>query len=269
LTATADAALLSVLKRDRLVVGAALALITIAAWAYVLWLAGTMSVPTMPTMSSMRGMDMAPQFAPWTFAHALWAFAMWAIMMVGMMTPSAAPMVLLYAQVARQAHTLGRGFAPAGWFAAGYLFAWTSFAALAVFAQYALERAALLSPMMVSASHRFGGAVLIAAGLYQLTPVKYACLAQCRSPLGFVQRHGGFRADAAGSLRLGLLHGLYCIGCCWALMALLFVGGVMNVLWIAALAILVLGEKVLPGGPVLTRIAGMAAIAAGIWMMLG
>lgn len=269
MTATAGATLLSVLKRDRLIVGAALALITIAAWAYVLWLATAVRTPAMPSMPAMRGMDMAPAFAPWTLAHAFWAFAMWAIMMVGMMTPSAAPMVLIYTQVSRQAGTLGRVFAPAGWFAGGYLIAWIPFAAIAVLAQYALERAALLSPMMVSSSHRFGGAVLIAAGLYQLTPLKYACLAQCRSPLAFVQRHGGFRADAAGSLHLGLLHGFYCIGCCWALMALLFVGGVMNVLWIAALAILVLGERVLPSGTVLARIAGMAAVAGGVWMMVG
>jgi len=98
-------------------------------------------------------------------------------------------------------------------------------------------------------------------------PLKHACLAQCRSPLGFVQRHGGFRADAAGSLRLGLVHGLYCVGCCWALMALLFVGGVMNVLWIAGIAVLVLGEKILPGGAVLARIAGLAAVAGGLWML--
>ena len=120
---------------------------------------------------------------------------------------------------------------------------------------------------MASASHRFGGAVLIAAGLYQLTPVKYACLAQCRSPLSFVQRHGGFKSSAAGSLRLGLLHGLYCIGCCWALMALLFVGGVMNVLWIAALAPLVLLEKLTPFGRWVARAAGIAFVAAGAWML--
>ena len=266
MTATADAALLSVLKRDRLIVGAALAFITIVAWSYVLWLASTMS-DSASALPAMPGMDMTPEFAPWTFAHALWAFAMWSIMMVGMMTPSAGPMVLLYAQVARQAKTLGRVFAPSGWFAGGYLFAWTAFAALAVLAQYALDRAALLSPMLVSASDRFGGAVLVAAGLYQLMPLKHACLVQCRSPLGFVQQHGGFRADAAGSLRLGLVHGLYCVGCCWALMALLFVGGVMNVLWIAGIAVLVLGEKLLPGGAVLARIAGLAAVAAGLWLL--
>lgn len=219
----------------------------------------------------MGGMDMgaamAPGFSPWTPAHACFVFAMWALMMIGMMTPSATPMVLLYAQVARQSRTLGRVFAPASWFAGGYFLAWTGFAALATLGQYALERAALLSPLMISSSRVFGGSLLIATGLYQLASVKHACLARCRSPLGFVQEHGGFRPEAWGSLRLGALHGFYCIGCCWALMALLFVGGVMNLLWIAAVAILVLGEKVLPGGAVIARVAGLCAIAAGIWMM--
>ena len=213
------------------------------------------------------GATMAPGFSPWTSAHGFFLFVMWAVMMTGMMTPSASPMVLLYTQVARQARTLGRVFAPAGWFAGGYIFAWTGFAALAALAQYALEHAAFLSPMMVSTSRIFGAAVLVAAGLYQLMPLKYACLSHCRAPLRFVQEHGGFKPDAWGSLRLGLLHGLYCVGCCWALMALLFVGGVMNLLWIAAIAILVLGEKLLPGGVVLARVAGVSAIAAGIWML--
>ncbi len=126
---------------------------------------------------------------------------MWAVMMIGMMTPSAAPMVLLYAQVARQALTLGRVFAPAGWFAGGYFIAWTGFAALAALAQYALEHAALLSPMMVSTSGVFGAAVLVVTGVYQLTPLKYACLYHCRAPLRFVQQHGGFkrmRGDRSG-----------------------------------------------------------------------
>jgi predicted metal-binding membrane protein len=123
--------------------------------------------------------------------------------------------------------------------------------------------------MMASASHHLGGALLIAAGVYQWLPIKEACLAQCRAPLSFVQRHGGFQASARGSVRLGLQHGLYCIGCCWALMALLFVGGVMNLLWIAILMLVVLAEKVLPGGRMLARIGGLVAIAAGAWMLSG
>lgn len=265
-----ETALTAALRRDRLVVGSALALLSVIAWLYLVWLARALRGPA----DEMGGMAMSPGhlwsagFSPWTVSHAAIVFAMWAVMMVGMMTPSASPMVLLYAQVARQARTLGRVFAPAGWFAAGYLLAWTGFAALAALAQYGLERAAVLSPMAQVGSHYAGGAILVAAGLYQLAPLKHACLAHCRAPLRFVQQHGGFRPDAGGSLRLGFLHGLYCVGCCWALMTLLFVGGVMNPLWIAVIAIVVLGEKVLPGGAILARLAGLAAIAAGISVML-
>jgi len=265
-----DAALTAVLKRDRAIVLAALVALTALSWAYVLWLAARMYAPSpdMPsmTMAQMAAM-MSPGFTPWTPAHALFIFAMWAVMMVGMMTPSAAPMILIYTQVARQANTLGKPFASAAWFACGYLVAWTLFAALAAAAQYGLERAALLDTMMVSASRYFGGSVLIAAGIYQWTPLKHACLARCRAPLSFIQHHGGFQASGPGSLRLGFVHGLDCIGCCWALMALLFVGGVMNPLWIAGLTIFVLAEKMLPGGRIVSWVAGALAVAAGIWLI--
>jgi predicted metal-binding membrane protein len=226
----------------------------------------------MPGMNGMVAMKMGgaltPRFSRWSPAHFLFMFAMWGVMMVGMMTPSASPMILIYGQVARQARTLGRAFAPAGWFAAGYLLTWTLFALVATAAQYGLERGALLTPMMTSANKFFGAGVLIAAGLYQWTPLKDSCLAQCRTPLSFVQRHGGFRPEILGSLRLGALHGAYCIGCCGALMALLFVLGVMNLFWIAALMILVLAEKILPAGRVLGRVAGFAAFAAGVWLLV-
>jgi predicted metal-binding membrane protein len=250
-----------------MIVAGALVALTALAWGYTLWLAPQEMDTGMAGGMAMDMPGMAPAFTAWTPAHFLLMFVMWAVMMVGMMTPSAAPMILLYAQVARQATTLGRSFASSGWFAAGYLSAWTLFALAATSAQYGLERAALLSPMTMSASRNLDGLVLIGAGLYQLTPIKSACLAQCRAPLAFVQRHGGFPASAWGSLRLGALHGLYCIGCCWALMALLFVGGVMNPLWIAGIAILVLVEKVVPQGRVVAWLAGFGAIAAGAWLL--
>ena len=172
-------------------------------------------------------------------------------------------MILLYARVGRQARAQGKPFAATGWFAGGYLLAWTGFAALASLAQAALASAALVTPMLALTNNILGGAVLIAAGLYQWSPLKQACLGHCQAPLRFLQRHGGFRRDPAGSLRLGLKHGLYCIGCCWALMALLFVGGVMNLLWIAALSILVLLEKIVPAGLLIPRAVGLVLIAAG------
>jgi predicted metal-binding membrane protein len=267
------------LQRHRAIVVGALLLIAGLAWIWLFRLGAQMSTSAMPDMAGMdmSNMDagalaamstMAPALEPWTLPHGLLLFAMWAVMMVAMMTPSVAPMVFIYQRVAQQANSSGHSFAPASWFFGGYLAAWTAFAALATLAQWALESAALLTPMMASASSRFGGAVLLAAGLYQWLPLKDACLAHCRAPLSFVQRHGGFRESAGGSLRLGFLHGLYCIGCCWALMALLFVGGVMNLLWIAALMILVLLEKVVPGARWLSRIAGLAMVGAGVRLIL-
>jgi predicted metal-binding membrane protein len=176
-------------------------------------------------------------------------------------------MILIYARVGRQAASKGQPFAASSWFAAGYLLAWTAFALIATSAQWALERAALLTPMMQSASNVLGGFVLIAAGLYQWTPVKDACLSYCQAPLAFIMRHGGFRPEVSAALALGFRHGLYCVGCCWALMALLFVNGVMNLFWIAALAILVLLEKVIPFGRIIARLAGLAFIAGGVWLL--
>jgi predicted metal-binding membrane protein len=267
LTAEVDRALAAVLRRDRFVVVAALIAVTAIAWAYILVLARRMSSGTMPPMSGME--MMAPAFSSWTIAHAIFIFTMWAVMMIGMMTPSASPMILIYTQVARQANTLGKPFASAFYFTGGYLLAWTGFAAVAVAAQFALERAALLSPIMITSSKWVGGGLLIAVGLYQWSPVKDACLTVCRAPLSFVQAYGGFQSTELGSLRLGLLHGLYCIGCCWALMVLLFVGGIMNLLWIAVLMLLVLAEKVLPGGRYLGRMAGLVALVAGGATMAG
>lgn len=269
-----DSALSRVLRRDRWVmIGTMLALAAFC-WVYLICLAGAMPAMNAAPMADMPGMSMtaasalAPKIAPWTATHALFMFGMWAVMMVGMMTPSVAPMILIYMQVARRGATIDRPFAPAGWFALGYLSAWTLFAALATAAQWGLESLALLTPMMASANRSFGGAILLGAGIYQWLPVKDACLTMCRSPLSFVQRHGGFQPTARGSLRLGLLHGRYCLGCCWALMAALFTVGVMNLLWIALLMMLVLLEKLLPWGSTLARVAGLVAAANGVLMLV-
>ena len=252
------------LRRDRYIVAAALLLITALSWAYLLQLVAGMDMPGMDS-AAMAAM-MAPR--AWTPVDFGFMLVMWIVMMVGMMTPSAAPMILLYARVARQAIAQGRSFAATGWFTAGYLLAWTGFSLVATALQWQLERLALLSPMMTSTSNRFNGIVLIAIGVYQWTPWKYACLAACQSPLSFIQRHGGFRREASRSLRLGLLHGAYCVACCWALMALLFVGGVMNVLWIAAIAVLVLLEKTVPVGRFVPRLIGCSCVVAGTWLVV-
>lgn len=257
-------------RAARLTLLVALLALAALAWGYLFWLARHMPMPVMSDMPGMPGMHrggsapLAGGWLPWTPAHFVFVLGMWAVMMVGMMTPTVLPVVMLYARVMGRDSGARTRPGPAAWFACGYLLAWSLFSLVAALAQWGLESTALLSPAMASANHRFAGVVLVVAGAYQWLPIKDACLAQCRAPLAFVQRHGGFRADAAGSLRLGLLHGAYCIGCCWALMTLLFVVGVMNLLWIAALMAFVLLEKLAPGTRWPTRIAGVAAIAIGI-----
>jgi predicted metal-binding membrane protein len=268
-----DGTLEAVLRRDRLIVASALGVIAALAWAYVLWLAADMDMGGM----NMRGFRMAhfgmgmmaPATAPWSAIEFAFVFVMWAVMMVGMMAPSAAPMILMYAQVGRQGKLTGKPLAATGWFAGGYFLAWAGFSLAATLVQWVLERKALLNGRMASANILLGAAVLIAAGIYQLTPLKSACLVQCQTPFRFLMSHGGFRRNVLGCVHLGLLHGTYCVGCCWVLMTLLFVVGVMNVLWIALLALLVLLEKLTPWGRWIARIAGAVCIAAGAWTVAG
>ena len=262
----------ALLRRDRQVILCALLMLTVLAWGYLFWLAGHMangSPGTTMADMAMPGMDMAPALTttPWAVTDVLLAFIMWTVMMVGMMTPSVAPVILLYARVGRHAASDGKPFAATGWFAAGYFLAWTGFSLLAAVAQVVLRGTALLTPMLSSANDLLVGVILIFTGLYQWSRLKNACLMQCREPLVFIQRHGGFKRHAAGSLGLGLRHGFYCIGCCWAFMLLLFVGGVMNILWIAALAVLVLLEKIPMKGRLLSRATGTILIAIGLFML--
>jgi len=265
-----DSALETVLRRDRWVVGGAIGIIGALAWSYVLWLANDMDMGGMDmTGFRMAGIGiMLPTNEPWRAIEFAYVFLMWAVMMVGMMAPSAAPMILMYARVGRQWKAQGKPYAATGWFAAGYLLAWSGFSLAATFLQWVIDRAALLDSQMAIASNLLGAIVLIAAGVYQWTPLKDVCLAQCQSPLLFLMRHGGFQNHARGCLLLGLRHGGYCVGCCWVLMALLFVVGVMNVLWIALLALLVLLEKLTPVGRWIARAAGIACVAAGAWLLV-
>jgi predicted metal-binding membrane protein len=267
-----EAALEAALRRDRTVISAALLMLVVIAWAYVVQLADDMNMGGMD-MTGFRMIPagaslMMPATAPWQPIEFAYVFAMWTVMMIGMMTPSAAPMILLYARVGRQAAAERKPFAATSWFAGGYLLAWAGFALAATLGQWALERGGWLTSATASASALFSGAVLLAAGLYQWIPLKDACLRQCQVPLQFIQRHGGFRGDAPGAVSLGLRHGGYCVGCCWMLMALLFVGGVMNVLWIAVMTIFVLLEKLIPAGRLISRLFGTTFLAAGVWLIV-
>jgi predicted metal-binding membrane protein len=201
---------------------------------------------------------------PWSPADVFFTFAMWAVMMVGMMMPSAAPVMLLFAAMHRE-RVPGRASPVVFAFGAGYLLVWTAFSAGAALAQWALHQAAMLSPAMTTSSVRLSGGILIAAGVYQLTRFKGACLRHCRSPLGFLMSH--WRDGTSGGLRMGIEHGSYCLGCCWALMCVLFVVGVMNLVWVAAMTVFVLVEKTGPSGAFIARAAGAAMIAAGalVW----
>ena len=202
---------------------------------------------------------------PWTITDAGFTFVMWTVMMVAMMTPSAAPVVLIFAGMQRR--QTGRRL-PAGLlaFGAGYLLVWSGFSLVAAAAQWMLHEAAVLSPAMRTASPWVSGGILIGAGIYQLTPSKGACLTHCQSPLGFLMSH--WRNGTAGALRMGITHGAYCVGCCWALMCVLFVVGVMNLVWVAALSALVLIEKIVPAGQTVARASGAAMVVAGllIWV---
>ena len=240
------------LERERRVTTAVLLLVAAAAWGFVFAGAG------MPDMGGMDpDMVMAP--TPWSPAYGAAIFLMWWIMMAAMMLPSAAPAILLYDLVARRTKSAGRAGTFA--FACGYLLVWGGFSLAAAFLHWVLDQSGLLTMAMASASAVLGGAVLIAAGLWQLTPIKRACLIRCQSPIQFLSHR--WRRGALGPVRMGVEHGIYCLGCCWLMMGLLFYGGVMNPAWIGGLALYVLVEKTVPAGHWLSRAVGWALLLAG------
>jgi predicted metal-binding membrane protein len=272
------------LRRDRLVVFVGLFLLTTLAWTYLYYLTTQMHMGgnslTAPVgMGSSTGVsggaypnagmvmsDMV-KLAPWTVIDALFMFLMWAVMMVGMMAPSATPVILLYARVVRHNAKESEPLVHTAAFFTGYVIVWTVFSAVATAMQFGLEQAALLSPMMTSMSPVFGGLVLLGVAVYQWTPYKDACLRRCRSPVWFLSTY--WQDGANGALRMGLAHGTYCLGCCWALMFILFVGGVMNLLCIAAITVFVLAEKVLPRGREFGRAGAVLLGLAGITLIAG
>ena len=242
--------------RDRLPILAILAVISLLCWAYLVDMAFGMD-----RMMMSRSMMEIPI---WTSSYFVAMLLMWIIMMVGMMIPSAIPMVLIFAAVARKAKGQGTHVSTCA-FVVGYISIWSLFSCAATLVQYCLDEAALLSPMMVANNPIFGASLLTAAGLYQLTPIKNACLEHCRSPAHFISEN--WKPGRLGALRMGLEHGAFCLGCCWILMGLLFFGGVMSLLWIAGITLFVLVEKVIPHGISGGRLAGVGMTLCGLILL--
>jgi len=217
------------------------------------------------TKTAMAGMDMPGMvmldLSNWGLTTVLLLFVMWTVMMVAMMVPSAAPMIITFLTVNQRRKLADRPFVPVAVFIFGYLAVWTAFSAIATVAEWGLHQAAMLSTTMTATNRALNGGLLIAAGAFQWTPLKHTCLKGCRSPLSFLMSE--WREGAFGAFVMGLRHGAYCAGCCWFLMALLFVAGVMNLLWVAILALFVLAEKISPKGELLARVAGVGLVIAG------
>jgi len=252
----------AVLRRDRRIVLGSLAVVVALAWLYLWRDTANMGMDMDHGSMAMAAMPRAVDAGSLALT-----FVMWTVMMAGMMLPSAAPAILLYGALVRKNGARGV-VVPGVWiFAGAYLLVWTGFSAVATLLQTLLERASLLTPAMTLASTSLGALALIGAGIYQLTPLKRACLGKCRNPLEFFVTR--WRGGTSGTFRMGLEHGAYCVGCCWALMLLLFVAGVMNLAWVALIAALVFVEKLFPAAVVVTRTTSAALILAGIYLLTG
>lgn len=246
------------LSRDRTVVVAGLALVTLVSWAYLVYLARKMNVEPMADMAM-------PSSRAWTLPDILYLFVMWSIMMVAMMVPSVSPLILTFLKADKRDGT-GSRVPSATILLGGYLTVWIGFSLLAAYLQWLLHSVALLSPMMVGTSDLLGGVIMVGAGMYQVTPVKRACLTHCRSPVAFLSM--AWRPGKWGAFRLGIRHGAYCVACCSVLMMLLFVAGVMNLFWVATITVLVLVEKSFRRGDVIGLLAGIVLMVAGGFLLL-
>lgn len=255
----------AVVRRDRWIVLSGLAGVVALAWIYLAVLATGMRSMDMSMSTMVLPQEALPHMQAWGGTDVFLTFLMWAVMMAAMMVPSASPMVLMVSATARRRRQTSPHLVT-GLFLLGYLVVWTLFSALAAGGQWGLHGAALLSPGMVSTSPILGGVLLLAAGMFQWSSLKRACLGHCRTPLGFVLTE--WRDGGAGAFRMGMKHGAFCVGCCWALMTLLFVAGVMNLAWVAVIAAFVLVEKIVPAGPWIGRAAGVALGGVGLWMVV-
>jgi predicted metal-binding membrane protein len=250
--------------RARVMLILSLSAMVALSWLYLAWMAVEMARAGEVGCYRCAAMPGAGSSA---VAYVAWLVAMWSVMALAMMLPAAMPMLLLYGRFHRGRHPDESASAPTLHLAAGYLLVWIGFGIAGSALQWTFERAGALTPVMGQIrSPLVAGLVLIGAGLFQLSRLKQACLSRCRTPLGFFITE--WRDGRRGALSMGAMHGLVCLGCCWALMLVMFVAGVMNVLWMAALTVLILVEKLVPGGQRLARAAGLALIAAGAYLVL-
>jgi len=244
------------LLRDRVAIWLALAAVTALSWLYI--------YRQMGAMERMADIAIPAAYAPWSAADFALNIAIWWAMMPGMMLPSAAPMILTFATINRRKRERTQPFVPTIVFTSGYLIAWGAFGIFATLVDWGFEGVALISPMTGRLIPIAGAVIVAAAGLYQLTPLKSVCLTHCRSPFDFVLNH--WRDGPTGSLQMGLEHGLYCLGCCWFFMTLLFAAGIMSLLWMAVITVFVLVEKLFPGGEWIARSSGVAMLGFAIYL---
>jgi predicted metal-binding membrane protein len=249
------------LKRDRIVIIFCLILISLLAWLYIIYLYRQMFYMNMDAL--FFAMPMTPA---WTATDFILLFLMWFVMMIAMMTPSVAPLILIFAMVNRKRKEQQNPFVPTGYLLAGYFFIWAAFSLLATSLQWLLQHISLLTPEMRITSKILGGSILIVAGIFQFTPLKQACLNYCRTPVDFIHRN--WKEGKTGGMRMGIENGIYCVGCCWVLMVLLFVSGIMNLLWVALISLFVLIEKISTQIRWVSPVVGVALIIYGLIILL-
>lgn len=245
-----------VLQKDRFIIVCGLFILSLLAWLYLIYLNRQMMA--MDMSAAFFSMPMTPQ---WTAIDFILLFLMWFVMMIAMMTASVAPLILIFAMMNRQQRQQQNPFVPTGYLLIGYFLVWAAFSLVATLLQWLLQHISLLNAYMITTSKILGGIILMAAGIFQLTPLKQKCLHHCRTPIDFIHRH--WKKGKKGALIMGMENGIYCLGCCWVLMALLFVSGIMNLMWIAIIALFVLAEKVLPKAKWISFTAGGVLILYG------
>jgi predicted metal-binding membrane protein len=250
----------NLLKIDRLVVMGGLFCITLLSWLYIIYLYNQMVYMDMSAL--FFAMPMSPV---WTLNDFILLFLMWIVMMIAMMTPSVSPLILIFAKVNRERRQQERPYVNTAYLLAGYFLIWTAFSLVATALQWLLQQVSMLNPEMKTTNKILGSVILIVTGIFQFTPLKQTCLTYCRTPLNFILNH--WKDGKQGALKMGIANGIYCVGCCWMLMALLFVAGIMNLLWIAIIAVFVMVEKLYAHVKWLPYAAGAVLIVYGIFLL--